>query len=347
LYLYGPSRTSKTTLAEIALCPFTNIDEEISVGGGSFDTPYRIGKVLSRQGVGVIINEPSPKIEDGEPREIIKRAVESKISREREFKGEHEKIPAYSNMIITANSFLPTHDAYVRRTQYLEFTKADRLSEEDIDKFNDTFHHNNWNNTDFLKLRAVGDYVIWFISENLDILGEKHSKIVDSMLNSLFEFADEDKTNWDWLYQDAKLMEIGHADNEIINQFRRMILHDNTRLNANRYCELSSDAEESDYDEGFKIFFIESVRKQNIDYLYYSKTDSKEYIIVNSSVKNALNEFCGLQVTCKGLASYMDCDYKVINFNNKSIKGFRMEWQDFKRFIDGVEYQSDEEDEKM
>lgn len=347
LYLYGPSRTSKTTLAEIALCPFTNIDEEISVGGGSFDTPYRIGKVLSRQGVGVIINEPSPKIEDGEPREIIKRAVESKISREREFKGEHEKIPAYSNMIITANSFLPTHDAYVRRTQYLEFTKADRLSEEDIDKFNKKFNHNNWDNTDFLKLRAVGDYVIWFVSENLDIIGKKHSKIVDSMLDSLLDFADEDKSNWEWLYQDAKLMEIDHADNEIVNQFRRMILHDNTMLNANRYCELSSDAEESDYDKGFKIFLIESVRKQNIDYLYYSKADSKEYIIVNSSVKDALNEFCGLQVTCKGLASYMDCDYKVINFNNKSIKGFRMEWKDFKRFLEGVEYQSDKEDEKM
>jgi len=346
LYLYGPSRTSKTTLAEIALCPFTNIDEEVSIGGGSFDTPYRIGKVLSRQGVGVIINEPSPKIEEGEPREIIKRAVESKISREKEDKGEHVKIPAYSNMIITANSFLPTHDAYVRRTQYLEFTKADRLSEEDVDNFNKTFNHNNWNDTDFLKLRAIGDYVIWFVSENADILGKKHSEIVDSMLNSLLKFAGEDKTNWEWIYKDAELMEIEHSDKEILNQFRRMVLHDNTRLNSHKYSA-TPDGDESDYEEGFKFYFIESVRKQNIDYLYYSKTDSKEYIIVNSSVKNALNEFCNLQVTCKGLASYMDFDYKVINFSNKSIKGFRIEWQDFKTFLDGLENENEEEDENQ
>ena len=347
LYLYGPSRTSKTTLAEIALCPFTNIDEEVSIGGGSFDTPYRIGKVLSRQGVGVIINEPSPKIEEGEPREIIKRAVESKISREKEDKGEHVKIPAYSNMIITANSFLPTHDAYVRRTQYLEFTKADRLSEEDVDTFNKTFNHNNWDNTDFIKLRAIGDYVIWFVNENLDILRKKHSEIVDSMLNSLLNYAGEDKRDWTWLYKTAKLMEIDHSDNEIVNQFRRMVLHDNTRLNSNRYSTATPDGNESDYEEGFKFYFIESVRKQNIDYLYYSNTNSGEYIIVNSSVKNALNEFCNLQVTCKGLASYMDCDYKVINFDNKSIKGFRMEWQDFKRFLDGVNYQKDNEEKNQ
>ena len=346
LYLYGPSRTSKTTLAEIALCPFTSIDEEVSIGGGSFDTPYRIGKVLSRQGVGVIINEPSPRIEEGEPREIIKRAVESKISREKEDKGEHVKIPAYSNMIITANSFLPTHDAFVRRTQYLEFTKEDRLSEGDIKKFSETFHHSNWNNTDFLKLRAVGDYVIWFISENLDILEKKHSEIVDSMLDSLLEFTGEDKTNWEWIYNDAELMEIEHSDKEILNQFRRMVLHDNTRLNSHKYSA-TPDGDESDYEEGFKFYFIESVRKQNIDYLYYSKTDSKEYIIVNSSVKNALNEFCNLQVTCKGLASYMDFDYKVINFSNKSIKGFRIEWQDFKTFLDGLENENEEEDENQ
>ena len=347
LYLYGPSRTSKTTLAEIALCPFTSIDEEVSIGGGSFDTPYRIGKVLSRQGVGVIINEPSPRIEEGEPREIIKRAVESKISREKEDKGEHIKIPAYSNMIITANSFLPTHDAFVRRTQYLEFTRDDRLSDEDIKNFNETFHHSNWNHTDFLKLRAVGDYVIWFVSENLNILGKKHSEIVDSILDSLLEFTGEDETDWKWIYKDAELMDVDHADNEIVNQFRRMVLHDNTRLNSNRYATPTSEAKQTDYDKCFKKYFIESVRKQNIDYLYYSNTNSGEYIIVNSSVKNALNEFCNLQVTCKGLASYMNRDYTVINFGNKSIKGFRIKWKDFKRFLDGVEYQTDKEEENQ
>jgi len=78
LFLYGPSRTSKTTLAEIALSPYTTISEEVSIGGGAFDTPYRIGKSLSRQGTGIIVNEPSPAIEKGEPREIIKRGAESK-----------------------------------------------------------------------------------------------------------------------------------------------------------------------------------------------------------------------------------------------------------------------------
>ena len=43
----------------------------------------------------------------------------------------------------------------------------------------------------------------------------------------------------------------------------------------------------------------------------------------------------------------MDFDYKVINFSNKSIKGFRIEWQDFKTFLDGLENENEEEDENQ
>lgn len=335
LYLYGPSRTSKTTLAEIALSPYTSISEEISIGGGSFDTPYRIGKALSRQGTGVIINEPSPNIEKGEPREIIKRSVESKYSREKDEKGEHVKIPAYSNMIFTANSFIPTHDAFVRRSQYLEFTKNDRLSDDDIKTFNDTFHHKNWHNTDFLKLRAIGDFIVWYISENLDVLESEHTEIINSMLDVLLEYADEDKDVWDWLYQDAELMDIESADNEILNQFRRLALHDHNRINGNTYLPRLEDEDESSYlDRVFKETFIDAVKRNSIYYLHYQKINDDDYIIVNTSIKDALNDFCVMQVTCKGLAGYMNKDYTTISYKGKSIKGFRLKWGDFKSFLD-------------
>ncbi|WP_406536992.1 hypothetical protein [Methanobrevibacter sp.] len=331
LYLYGPSRTSKTTLAEIALCPYTALPEEISIGGGSFDTPYRIGKALSRHGMGVIVNEPSPKIEEGEQREIIKRSVESKYSREKEEKGEHKKIPAYSNIIFTANSFIPTHDAFVRRSQYLEFTKDDRLSDKDVKNFKETFHHKNWSNTDFLKLRAIGDFIVWYVSENFEVLGLEYADIINSMLDALLEYAEEDKDQWDWMYHDAELMDIGSADNEVVNQFRRKVLHDYKHLTRTTYLSPEKNETEEHFNERyFKNVIIEGIQQNKIDYLHYQNGN----IIVNTSVKAALNEFCGLQVTCKGLAGYMDCKYITINYKGQSIKGFKLSYDDFKKFLD-------------
>lgn len=331
LFLYGPSRTSKTTLAEIALSPFTTISEEVSIGGGSFDTPYRIGKTLSRQGIGVIINEPSPKIEEGEQREIIKRSVESKYSREKDDKGEHKKIPAYSNMIFTSNSFMPTHDAFVRRSQYLEFTKQDRLNDNNIKKFKETFHHKNWHNTDFLKLKAIGDFIVWHISENLEVLGSEYADIINNMLDALLDYAGEDKNTWDWMYHDAELMDIGSADNEVVNQFRRKILNDYKHITRTTYLSKNEDESDEKFNERyFKNVLIEGIQQNKIDYLHYQNGN----IIVNTSVKDALNEFCGLQITCKGLAGYMDCKYTTITYKGHSIKGFRLPYDEFKKFLD-------------
>lgn len=335
LFLYGPSRTSKTTLAEIALCPYTTISEEISIGGGSFDSPYRIGKALSRQGTGVIINEPSPKIEKGESREIIKRAIESKYSREKDDKGQHIKIPAYSNVIFTSNSFMPTHDAFVRRSQYLEFTKEDRLTDDDIKKFKDTFNHKNWNNTDFLKLRAIGDFIVWHISENLEVLGLEYAKIINAMLDALLDYSEEDKAEWGWMYKDAELMDIGSADNEIVNQFRRMVLKDYRQLTrVTHISEIPSEKTEEYHARLFKEALLEVIQQNQIDYLHYQNVNDEDQIIVNTSVKDALNDFCQLQVTCKGLAGYMDCEYKNISYKEHTIKGFRLTYDEFRDFLD-------------
>lgn len=335
LFLYGPSRTSKTTLAEIALSPYTTISEEVSIGGGAFDTPYRIGKSLSRQGTGIIVNEPSPAIEKGEPREIIKRGVESKYCREKDDKGEHVKIPAYSNVIFTSNSFMPTHDAFVRRSQYLEFTKEDRLTDDDIKKFKDTFNHKNWNNTDFLKLRAIGDYIVWHISENLDVLGLEYADIINNMLDALLNYAGEDKNIWNWMYHDAELMDIGSADNEVVNQFRRMVLKDYKQLTQTTYIPaIEGETTEEFHNRFFKEALLEIIIENKIDYLHYQKVNGEDHIIVNTSVKDALNDFCSLQVTCKGLAGYMDCEYKNITYKKQTIKGFRLTYDKFKDFLD-------------
>ena len=335
LFLYGASQTSKTTLAKIALSIYTTINDDINIGGGAFDTEYRIGNALSRQGIGLIVNEPTTAIEETKNQEILKVSVESQFCREKEVNGIHTKIPAYSNVIYTSNTTIPKQDAFVRRCQYIEFTKNERLSKNHKKQFKQTFHHKNWNNTDFLNLKAIGDYIVWYVSENLDILSLPHKDIVDKMLDSLLKYAGENKEEWNWIYKDTELMKISSVDNEILNQFRRLVLKDYRTLTRQYSTEIT---EEDKANEIFKNKFISLLQENYIDYLHYQKVrDEEEYIVVNASVKEALKESFGTQLTCKGLADYMDCDYTTITYKNKQIKGFRMKYDEFKKFIDAIE----------
>jgi hypothetical protein len=60
-----------------------------------------------------------------------------------------------------------------------------------------------------------------------------------------------------------------------------------------------------------------------------------EYVIVNTSVKNALKDFNGIQITCKGLADYMGFKYGSVKYKGNVIKGFKMTFPEFINFMNG------------
>ena len=347
LFLYGASRTSKTTLAEISLSPYTTIDDEISIGGGSFDTPYRIGKALSRQGIGTIINEPGNTISSELNIEVIKRAVESPYSREKQLDGVHTKIPAYSNMCFTSNSFIPTNDAFVRRCDYLEFTKKERLDDDDIDDFEDKFNHQSWHNTRFIDLRPIGDFMVSYVNEHQEILGYKRKELEFGLLDALFKYVGESTPKW--LKSTAELLDVSDTDNEILSEFRRMFMKDYKALtrNSNKIHELAAEVsvsvefengqmkvvEDDSSGEDFRKLVKAVIISNNIDYIYWHN----DGVIINTAVKNALKEFCGIQVTCKGLADYMDKKDTVFKYKGNSVRGFKLSFDEFISFLNGGE----------
>lgn len=347
LFLYGVSRTSKTTLAEISLSPYTNIDDEISIGGGSFDTPYRIGNALSRQGIGVIVNEPGNTISSELNLEVIKRAVESPYCREKQEDGVHTKIPAYCNMCFTSNSFIPTKDAFVRRSDYLEFTKTERLSDEDISKFNDKFNHQSWHSTRFTELRPIGDFMTYYVDQHPEVLGYKRKELEFALLDGLFGYVGERTPKW--LKSSAELLDVSDADNEILSEFRRMFMREykNLTRNSNKIHELADEVsvsvhfvdgeleviEDDSSEDDFRKLVKAVIVSNNIDYMYWHN----DGVIINTSVKNALKEFCGLQVTCKGLADYMDKKDTVFKYKGNSVRGFKLSFDEFICFLNGGE----------
>mgnify|MGYP002408410489 CR=1 FL=1 len=359
LFLYGASRTSKTTLAEICLSPYTEITDEVSIGGGAFDTVYRIGEALSRQGYGLIINEPGNAIETKKTNlDVIKRGVENAICREKQENGVHVRIPAYSNMLFTANSFIPSNDAFIRRTDYIEFTKNERMTEEDQKVFNETFHFVSQKNNDFRFLHPIGDFIIFYVHENMELLKLSRDDFVNTLLDALFKWCGVEPM--EWLYRTAELMTLGNSDDEVLTIFRLMILEDYNRsvgnnpklLEAldtleefhaptinNEYKLDEIDLSNDESEAAFKSLFTGVVSLDKIPYLHFAKLHNGcEYIYVTSAVKQAITSYSNrnglnFNITCKGLADYMKEEYKNYKYKGKAVKCFRIEYNVFREFL--------------
>ena len=328
LFLYGASKVAKTTLAEICLSPYTTIDDTVSIGGGAFDTPYRIGHALQKHGFGVIVNEPGGMLQNGDCIEIIKRAIESPVSREKWEQNEHIKIPAYSNMIFTSNAHLPMEDALIRRGQIIEFTRDERLSEDDVEKFQKKFNYTNKHKNRFTDLKPIGDYIIWYVSQNIDILSKPKKDMVDELLDSLFEYVGENKDQWSWLYKEADLMDIQEADDELKSIFINTLNYDyrNSHL-VNMYKKMDTLDGEKEY---FKDNWERMLTKRVVTYAELHKlNDDDEYVFINSQIKNRVKERTGKSISCKSFASILGCEYKSYNCDGKTKKGFRIQIDDF------------------
>lgn len=341
LFLYGVSQTAKTTLAEIALSMYTTIDDDISLGGSSADSLYRLGNALSRQGIGVIINEPGNSIEKSDNLDLIKRAVESKYCREKMDNGTHKKIPAYANMIFTSNSFIPTHDAFIRRSEFIEFTKSERMNEKDLADFSKKFHHINWRDTDFLELRSLGDFFIYHVSKHLELFYLKPSEFVNKLLDALLDYVGYDKKLWDWIYHDTILMDMSSSDEVIIESFRSMVLEDyNKNVHLNSLPEPGESVDGTVKPPGFSVggrenvFFkqnlLKLIRNRKIPYLSVKGDDS---VVVRPDVKDSLKRFCGSDVTCKALADLFGKEYKNNRVDGKIMKSFLFEYDEFEYIL--------------
>lgn len=339
LFLFGVSQTAKTTLGEIALSPYTVIDDEISIGGSSADTEYRMGNALSRQGIGCIINEPSKVIEKNSAMlDLLKRAVENRYCREKMEDGVHVKIPAYSNIIFTSNSFMPKHDAFVRRSEFIEFTKSERMSLEDKELFRERFHHINWRDTDFLKLQAIGDFFIWFVSENMRVLKYNPRVFTDTLLDHLLSYADADINEWSWIYKDTALMDISSSDDDILDDFRNMVLDDYKRnVNKNLLSTAPSVSPDDEqyllvdaYDETFKSNIANLINSKIFNYLRFKDDDN---ILVLNSVSKSLEKFSDIQITGTALADLLGKEHKVYKLKGKSERGFLLSFEEFIRLL--------------
>ena len=346
LFLYGASKTSKTTLAEIALSLYTDIDTEISIGGSSANSEYRMEKAMKRQGIGVIINEPGRIIQDSsELIDLLKSAVESKYSREKMVNQKHEKMHAYANICFTSNNLIPDNDALIRRIRFIEFLTTERFNKADTKRFNEHFHYVNKTHNDFVKLQPVGDYIVWLLHENVEKLGCPEKELVDFILDSIFEYANFEKI--EYLYTETEYMDMSNSEAASLLNLRNMIREDYNKAiafnndviyNVNHQNEDGANDIEK-HQERLNLTFeqniVNAIEKNKFNYLdLKNNADHEVEIVFNKSVYDALYKYCDQGDKCKNIADMMGYEHKKLKLSNGfQVRGFAMSLDDFKYFF--------------
>jgi len=134
LYLYGATRTGKTTLCEIGVSIW-GLDARARRTGASIDTIARLGNELSKWTFPIVVNEPGDVLERTELRDAVKNAVESTVARGKFVRGAYVSIPALAPLAFTSNRYIPSDDALLRRLKVVTFTFAEMIPEERAAEF--------------------------------------------------------------------------------------------------------------------------------------------------------------------------------------------------------------------
>jgi hypothetical protein len=209
-YLYGPTRTGKSTLAEIATVYMWGLELSKHVkSGASVDTPARLGHVLSQSTFPVIINEPGGALSNEAVVEMIKQAVEKTIARGKYHRGTYIDIPALAPLIFTSNRYLPRDDALLRRFKVRRFTYGDRIPEDKAKEFEVKVKPR------LSKLRALGGFVASYVVENG--LGEDPEETARKILEEAYKTAGLQVPEW------VNLEDSEEAEGEAYESVRELI----------------------------------------------------------------------------------------------------------------------------
>ena len=185
LYLYGQRDTGKTTTAEILLYIYNIMNRQHELGVGEVNTEAKLGAMLSADTFPHIVNEGASLFDRPNLNEIIKQAVEGLIARQRfESKSIIKEYPAFSPLVITANDFRLTDEALTqKRLVVMRYPITAKVTKERIAEFREKVSNR------LPKLRALGQYVEWYLMEHPNELTYDWLNLGKKLLEEAYKYA--------------------------------------------------------------------------------------------------------------------------------------------------------------
>jgi len=133
LYLYGTTRTGKTTTAKVIQAIWNH---EYITNWASFCTEARASKHLSNSTFPILVDEVGETMENQNISLMLKMVFEEQIARQIQTKT-HKTMtfPALASIIMTSNTYFPNDPAYLNRFFVFHFPKSTQIPPHQRQKF--------------------------------------------------------------------------------------------------------------------------------------------------------------------------------------------------------------------
>lgn len=170
LYLYGSSRTGKTTLGDLACAIWGHYqDEKYKIPFTNVDTVAKLGEALSKSTFPLLINESGALSDESKYYknliEMIKTAIEGTIARSKFLhKTIYTEIPSFCACIFTSNSAPASDIGFRRRIIAIPFTQKVEYTVEERTEFEKLL------NQRVSELKVLGDFAANYILKNQDLI---------------------------------------------------------------------------------------------------------------------------------------------------------------------------------
>lgn len=205
IMLIGESGTLKSTMGELICHIHTPIHihrNEYIMNGGEFGSEFRMGRNMDRHSYPILINECLGMFKKPENMEFIKDAIMEEFARN-PGGDDGQKYYTRAVPIFTLNDYVEgmQEREFARRFLTIDLSKNDLYTREEIEEHLGFLNQNGIVNGRFEELRIIGDFVFYYINENMEIFAQSIYKTMDSVIRGMAEYTGLDLT---WLNVDIE-----------------------------------------------------------------------------------------------------------------------------------------------
>lgn len=326
LFLYGTTRTGKTTIAQLSCFIWSRVIQEQLTSGSHVHSPYQYGRAISQGTFPIIVDEGEGLFNNPELLSLMKTATHALSARSRYNSNlqREEEIMALSPSIITANYDKPNDGALGARLDLIKYFSKKLRSDKEKKEFMAKFQPEN-DKGPLEILKFIGNYVAATITSNPKLLEKNWLELSKTLWNEMYELAEIEMPQWMKNISAPEGVEEAYEDenDHYISNIKALIIRN---AKVHEYCKET---------ETYKSHITAREKAQDVvlasrePWIYYHSPSrgpdaGKEFVCIEKSIETDLRKDKNITIQLDRIAELLDgkVQRKTINDKKRTVAVF-------------------------